>query len=512
MNDLRAQVWAKLDDLVRKHRAFAHTDANWVLPSAELDRLEKIAEQLRPADPSQAYEWLFAEQLPDTGTDPHDYETHRDEVARLRQEAVRAIIHAGGREALVRFAEHVPHPGVVGDAAAHLEEPGLDEFAISLIDDTREKRAWFATAYMWSRTTRLGWEWAFALIHDLRGRPLAQARVLEGVEDLGIAWRNLGELERDAVAAYWKEFRYVGRGAEFPQAGEAAEMMLRFGRPLAALDLLAMYARRDNPSISPELVGHALETLVKLEPDHSEPQRISAYEIGELLEFLRGSSFDEARLAQLEWQLLPAREFDAQSPVLERHMAREPAFFVELISLVYKPRDGDEPKRAAPHVIANAYRLLHEWSVVPGTTADGSLDGGALMGWINDARSRLREARRLEVGDVHIGQVLAHANADPDGSWPVAAVRDAIQRIASSDLEDGFGTEIINERGPTSRGLLDGGRQERALAASWRERADRVRDRWPRVAAILDRVARSYEQEAQMFDAEAERVRQGLDR
>ncbi len=511
MNELRAQVWAKLDDLVRTHRTFAYTDANWVLPPAELDRLERIADQLRPRDPSQAHEWLFAEQLPEVGTDPHDHEQRQADVAQLRREAVRAILLAGAADAVVRFAERVRYPGLVGDAAAQLDDPRLDDLALSFLDDADGSRAWFATAYMWSKTTRRGWQWAQTQIEHLRRRPVAQARVLQGIDDLEIAWRILGERDAETVAAYWKEFRYVGHGADFALAGPTAEKLLEFDRPLAALDLLAMYARRDGPSISPYLVARALETLVTLPPDHPEPQRVSAYEIGELLEFLRATSFDETRLAQLEWQLLPAREFDARSPVLERYIARSPAFFVELISLVYKPRGRDEPKRAAPHVIANAYRLLHDWRVVPGTRQDGSIDPAALTGWIEDARGRLRAAERLEVGDLHIGRVLAHAAADADGSWPTVAVRNAIQRVASGDLEDGFGTEIVNQRGVTSRGLLDGGAQERTLAASWRSKADLVRDGWPRVAAVLDRAARSYEQEAQMFDAEAERRRQGLD-
>src|SRR5439155_12998475 len=119
----------------------------------------------------------------------------------------------------------------------------------------------------------------------------------------------------DVAAGYWKEFTYFGRGTAFPEAGIVAERLLEFGRPLAALDLLAMYARGGHASISAELVANALETLVALPPDHPEPQRISAYEIGELLEFLQKESFDEARLASLEWRFLPACQFDARGPL-----------------------------------------------------------------------------------------------------------------------------------------------------------------------------------------------------
>jgi len=509
-SELRGQVWTKLDDLVRHHRAFAHTDADWVLPTEELDRLAELVARLRPEDPAQAHAWLFAEVLPDTGTDPTDHGRHDGELARLRQEAVRAVVRSGGREGLLRFVDAVVEAGIVGNTAAACDELALDDVALELVDAEDRKRAGFAFSYLWSKTSRLGPAWAEGHLRGLAGRPVAQARILAGIDDLNVAWLILGGLDPEVARAYWKEFRYVGRG-DFPLAGEAAKRLVEYGHPAAATDLLAMYAGRAHPSIFPAIVATALDALTRASTDDASAQRVSAYDIGELLEYLRTASFDEGQLATLEWRLLPAREFKARSPVLERYIAREPGFFVELISLVYKPRQGEEPMKAPEHVIRNAYRLLHEWSVVPGTVDDGTVDPDRLMAWITDARDRLVNAKRLEVGDIHIGHVFASAGSDADGSWPVTAVRDAIQRAASAEIEDGLATQIINQRGVTSRGLLDGGEQERVLARSWREKADRVRDTWPRVAAALDRVVQSYEQQALAFDAEVERRRQELD-
>jgi hypothetical protein len=258
------------------------------------------------------------------------------------------------------------------------------------------------------------------------------------------------------------------------------------------------------------LVAKALETLTTTSPDSLEQGRVTAYEIGELLDYLREAKFDETRLAQLEWRLLPAREFNAQSAALDRLLARDPAFFVELVSLLYKPRGDDAPRVVDQSVARNAYRLLNDWSVTPGTTDERSVDERALEAWVTDARQRLGEAKRREVGDMHIGKVLARAPEDPDGTWPTRPVRTLIERVASTDIESGMGTQIINDRGVTTRGLLDGGVQERTLAEKWRDRAQRIRDGWPRTAAVLDSVASSYEHEAREHDAQSERVRQGL--
>ena len=107
--------------------------------------------------------------------------------------------------------------------------------------------------------------------------------------------------------------------------------------------------------------------------------------------------------------------------------------------------------------------------------------------------------------------VLAYARGDEDGTWPTRPVRDLIERVASSELEDGFETEIYNKRGTTSRGLTEGGAQERVLVVRYDEQPSLIRDQWPHTAAVLASLAKGYEREARMHDEEAERYREGLD-
>jgi hypothetical protein len=62
----------------------------------------------------------------------------------------------------------------------------------------------------------------------------------------------------------------------------------------------------------------------------------------------------------------------------------------------------------------------------------------------------------------------------------------------------------MNQRGVTSRGLYDGGAQERGLADKYKVAADRVRGRWPRSGALLDGLNRSYRNDARREDRSAE--------
>jgi hypothetical protein len=505
--ELRQLIWAALDKLVREHRSFP--DARWVLPTDELDRLSGIANRLRPQDPQEAHRWLFDEQRPRMDMDVGDFEARDREVNELRRRAVDEIARAAGTEGVLQFARKVKFPGLVARAAADADLE-LDDAALASLDSSDETVAWFATTYGFAKTARLGPAWTDAAIAAAAGRPLAQARLLQGLDDLSGAFSTAKALGPEVEHEYWKEFRIEGRGADFTLAQEAAHSLMRVGRTFAAVDLMSMYARRSDRPFDPALVAEALEALSSSKTESPEQGRVSAYEIGELLDYLREAKFDDTRLAQLEWRLLPAREFNAQSPALDRLLARDPAFFVELISLLYKPRGDDAPRAVDQNVARNAYRLLNEWSVTPGTTDERTVDEQALGAWVTEARQRLGEAKRREVGDTHIGKVLARAPEDPDGTWPTRPVRTLIERVASTDIESGMGTQIITDRGVTTRGLLDGGAQERTLAEKWRDRAHRIRDGWPRTAAVLDSVATSYEHQARENDAESERIRQGL--
>lgn len=107
--------------------------------------------------------------------------------------------------------------------------------------------------------------------------------------------------------------------------------------------------------------------------------------------------------------------------------------------------------------------------------------------------------------DGQIGEVLASSPDGRDGMWPAEQVRDILESMGNSKLEEGLLRGRINRRGITTRGVFDGGVQEVDLAASYRDHSRRMNARWPRTAGILRILAEDYEREAFREDNEAER-------
>jgi hypothetical protein len=112
-----------------------------------------------------------------------------------------------------------------------------------------------------------------------------------------------------------------------------------------------------------------------------------------------------------------------------------------------------------------------------------------------------KEHGRAEIGDQMIGQLLANAPADEDGTWPSRPVREAMEWMSSDEVGRGFHVATRNARGAHWRG--EGGEQERELSAKYRGSARKVAYEFPYVSTVLESIAESYDREANWEDTDA---------
>lgn len=250
---------------------------------------------------------------------------------------------------------------------------------------------------------------------------------------------------------------------------------------------------------------------------HGDPEMgvLSEYEITNLVAYLRESErVDDATLARLEWQLLPALGSLTDTSTLQRTLSESPEFFVKVISLLYRPKTATEDRatnEVEKNMVNNAWSLLHEWKRVPGTVdATQEVDLDSLVDWATRARALLKVADRLDVGEMQIGQVLAHSPADEDGTWPSEAVRDFLEDHGSRGLLRGLGRGAYNARGVTSRAMAEGGAQEREIAERYAKWAKATGAKWPATARALRKLSEVYQHEGQQNDEEAQRAQEGF--
>jgi hypothetical protein len=218
------------------------------------------------------------------------------------------------------------------------------------------------------------------------------------------------------------------------------------------------------------------------------------------------------KIAGLEWSYLRVLEFSNRTPrALPKVLATSPQLFEQLLSAAYRGEDEkglDENAKdyeVQKSMASQAWSLLHSWAHVPGLSDDGKIvDGAELEAWAREARILSAKAGRAAIGDQMIGQVLAHAPPDEDGTWPCLPVRELIEITRSKDLEVGIQTGVYNKRGVTTRSPTDGGAQERDIAARYRGWSEKTCLEFPRTGAMLAQIAETYERDAKYHDDDAD--------
>jgi len=220
-------------------------------------------------------------------------------------------------------------------------------------------------------------------------------------------------------------------------------------------------------------------------------------------------------IAALEWpfagRFKELKRYTSSPMALHRALQKDPQFFSHLITIIYKrddhapdPARGDVTEEIAARRAHIANEVLDSWYLMPGIKTDGTLDEQELSDWVEVARKQCAETKH-ELGCYgRIGFMLAHAPTDPDGVWPHVAVRNLIERLNNETIDRCIRTEIYNSRGVVSRGLNDGGVQERGLAEKYKKMSDTTKTKWPRTSAILRSIAKSYENEAKRVDIDSD--------
>jgi hypothetical protein len=280
--------------------------------------------------------------------------------------------------------------------------------------------------------------------------------------------------------------------------------LVEHGRPVSALH--ACHIKFS--ALDPELVMTMLEGILKgQEADHS--QMPQSYVFQRAIDFIEDAgTIDEMRLVQLEFALIRAFGFEGEhhARTLYRVLMARPGIFVELLCLVYKPRNGpprevDEAQKGAAE---NAWHILHACRRQPGAGADETIDARQAASFVSEARRLATEQDRLEVCDITLGEILAHSPDGADGIWPGESARSLLEGTGSEEMQRGFYTGTINKRGMSSRGAYEGGDQERELAGYFRHHALALEATHPQLAATLHELAKSYDRHGVFEDLDAQ--------
>jgi excisionase family DNA binding protein len=504
-HDERLVLWETLRKEVGRHRQFA--SAEWSMDEPVLQRMESIVEKLKPEDSAERLAYLF-DWHPTLGdVDPHDFAAYERALNERRKEAVAQTIKEGSLDGLRKLAERSSVPGHVGWMVGLVAPEDFAPNLFSWLDSDSEHLR--ATALGWARQ-RLGAQGTSWLLDALSkpelGPPERRVQLALCAPATAPIWDALSDADAAVSDTYWE--RVVLLQVEPDDVARAVRELLRQDRPWIAIDLLAgtIHGLDDTrpTSLTSDIANEVLRAALRSDIKQSTSQA-PGYELGLILDYLDREGADPTDLARYEFLFFRLLEDLREPRALFAALGKDAAFFVDLVSRVY--RGHNEPQRKLDdresEQATHAWWVLQGWRRLPGLMEDGRVDGTHLKEWVTSARLEFTERDRVDIGDELIGQVLAASPQGKDEIWPAEPVRDIIETIGNQNIDSGLHTGVINDRGVTSRGVYDGGRQEWQLATQYREWARSTASSWPRTSRLLRGLAESYESEARQNDAEA---------
>lgn len=513
---VREQIRKRL--LTRRAKQRANNDDFVVLTEAA----RRAREALEPTDLLQRYEWLFrshwveesAEELAD---DSHDYEKRDERVAALRTDALREVHRECGPHGVVELADLGDAHYVVGYLYAErvLEKQAIGEAIRAALLHERPNMANARRVLISGLINGSGESLEREALLDRLSADLSEedfVRVLLGAPFLRATWTRVDTLRDHAQRTYWTEVYpdWIREDAE--EAAEALDRLIAAKRPRAAFQA----ARFNLEKFDPELIFRLMIAIAK---DSEEPEgqfRLEQYYIEKAFERINDSTaISLEQKAGLEYLYIDAlakphvRGGKYGIPNLAMYVAAHPELYVQTIVYVYKRRDGGSdpvefsvPDEQITQFATQGYKLLSGIETLPGRDEQGQLTTEGLRAWVKAVRDACEGLGRLEVADVSIGELVAHAPVGTDGVWPCEPVRDVLDEIHSDAMMRGVQTGQFNARGAHWRG--EGGAQEREIAHKYRGWAEALQYSHPYVASkLLMGLVRTYEHDARREDTEA---------
>ena len=495
------------------------------LTESGMDTARAVFKSLTSSDPVIRHGWLFAkpwiaplyDETEDNTENEDDGSKHLERLRQRRSAAIGEIWAARGWEGVTKLLADGDAADVVGSNVAPLvtgQAVKILQVCLSSDAIARDKLDRFMQGFIASveESERPG-----VLLAVAKNATPDQAARLFRCAPLGAqTWRLLDQQPTDVRDQYWNELSipYWRSILSDCELAELVDSLLVAGRPYTAFRAVDWAGGR---KVETSRLKRLLTALTTVSSDPADSYPIDPHDLSDALDALDGNAgVSPDEMASLELAFVEALgrrdgEKGHGIPNLERAVADSPGLFAQAVALAYRRNDdGQDPPGwtvedadLLASAAAKSSVLLKALRRTPGADADGSVRPEPLRRWCMEVRRLCVEHGRADVGDIHIGQLLSHAPSDENGRWPCGAVCEVMEGLASPRIAVGFYTAVFNARGAHSRGIEDGGKEERKLAVQYRRFAEQLAFDYPYVSDVLERIAQVYDNAEKWHDSEA---------
>ena len=507
-DEKKQPIWEAMTLLIKKHRRFP--DAEWVLPTQTINKLQEITDKLKPTNPEILYRHLFLERNLEFLEEKKNREDFNKKRHDKQIEALKEIYTIDKTNSIIKLSQNVQNSYEVGRSFAEIAHNSDDKkllpFFLNVEDSAREQ---FINGYIYYRFEKKGIDWLNQLKVD-KWSLNEKCNLLLKLPFKSEVWNKANELLGDKIGTYWKKkASFISYSYYIPDDNLLLPIkkFLKYKQPTAAIHCLYVYNKLNKNPLPIKLTIKAL--LMEKEKESVNP---NTYYISEIIDQLQiNPEVSEDDLFKIEWVYLPLLLKHsggvANPKTLERRLSQKPDFFIEVIQLLYRSKKEEVGKKidnTNQIMVEYAWMLFNAWSRPPGENDNGKFSPDALKKWYEVVKKKTIELGHFDVAMNHLGKVLFYVSSDPDGLWIQKSVAELLNEKDNDAIREGFTSQVFNSRGVHT--VDPSGKPEKELANQWRKNAKAVEEEgFTRFALALKKLADSYDRDAERIIAEYSR-------
>jgi len=504
-------IYNSLRKLISHHRKYS--TSKWALSDANLEPFIELFNKFEPDDEITKSIYLFNEHYPDFVDDyklsENKYEEKEHLIYKRRKEFIEKIYTLNGLEKIIEISKSVNLKGIFGVITAEVVSQKDEVLRIAVLLKSEDNLD-FAYNFFWKTNQINNKKWIsdfFSELQSLNFDFISLARFLICIEQNKKLWEFIEKTPVEIQRYYWLNIKPQIYHIDINQRLEAIEYFLKYKRYFSALDMCS----QDIEKIPSKVLVNVLKKVVREKAE--EPIRIDKYKINKIFKALdKKKEISEQVLFELEWlylDLLTSYMNERTPKSLHKEISKDPSFFINLLKWIYKSESDNEKeieilsKEQITNRAKKAYSLLDNWKGVPGLDDSNNIDYEFLLSWVKRALELADECDRTKIANNYIGKALAQLQLT-DENWPKEEICKIIEYLNSEEVNLSFRIGIRNNRGTTTRGAFEGGKQERKLGEFFKNHSARLKNSFPLVSGILNDLSMDYIAEAKREDDLAE--------
>lgn len=403
-----------------------------------IEKINAVIKYLKPNDDLYVISRLFKKDVWELIEDYENYDLSEKKLHELQLKSVNKLYLNEETSSLIKLSKVVEDPYSLGMIVAKLNISKDDE--INIILSNLDKSSYlieFAKGYVYNKYNLSNAEYDDNLISNLS--VVAKINFLLMMPYNLVTFKNVEQLLASDYKKYWKkvDIRFINDEEVLKYSISKLMEVQRYERVLWMYRLSA----HNNKAIKYD----SNIILTCLERIHN---NFNQFDIREAIKDLqKEKNVDINRLFYIEWKFLPLLNHGDYRPItMERVISSDTNRYSEILQLAFKEHSKNKnTSNIDSNIAINAYRLLHQWKLVPGTNDDGYVDSNKLKIWYENMKEVCKEKDRLEVGLSYFGKVLFHSPKDKSGFWIDKTVADIINN--NEIIRNGYKTEAFNSVG-----------------------------------------------------------------